>query len=103
MRLWKRRWHDHTSKHLAILFFPDPFLKAAALAHAIAHDPPFVDGNKRTALLASMILLEQHGWTFPIREHYEDGYERVQALAVNDGFEAYACWLRKYAQCTGAG
>ena len=37
--------------------FPTIYRKAAALAEALIHDHPFVDGNKRTALLAAEALL----------------------------------------------
>ena len=41
--------------------FPTLFLKAAALAHGLATDHPFADGNKRTALLAAVLTLRLNG------------------------------------------
>ena len=38
--------------------------KAAALTHSLVTNHGFVDGNKRTGLLAVHLLLERSGWTF---------------------------------------
>ena len=37
-------------------------LQAAVLAHGIAETQPFVDGNKRTALIAMLTFLELNGY-----------------------------------------
>ena len=37
--------------------YDDPFAIAAAIAESIAHNHPFVDGNKRTASIAMSLLL----------------------------------------------
>lgn len=37
-------------------------LQAAVLAHGIAEGQQFVDGNKRTALIAMLVFLEVNGW-----------------------------------------
>ena len=36
---------------------------AAAYAFHIAQNQPFVDGNKRTGLLAALVFLDLYGWT----------------------------------------
>ncbi len=36
--------------------------KAAALAHSISENQPFLDGNKRTAALSMMVFLELNGY-----------------------------------------
>lgn len=41
-----------------------PFEMAAAYAFHIAENQPFLDGNKRTAVSAAMVFLEDHGYTF---------------------------------------
>lgn len=41
----------------------DPALQAAVLAHGIAETQPFVDGNKREALIALITFLELNGYT----------------------------------------
>jgi death-on-curing protein len=40
----------------------DLALLAAVLAHAIAEGQHFIDGNKRTALIAMLTFLEINGW-----------------------------------------
>ena len=43
------------------------FAKAAALMRGTIGDHPFVDGNKRTAMLAGLTLLEMSGYSFVAR------------------------------------
>jgi death-on-curing family protein len=40
----------------------DMALQAAVLAHGIAETQPFIDGNKRTALIAMLTFLELNGF-----------------------------------------
>jgi death-on-curing protein len=40
----------------------DLALQAAVLAHGIAEGQHFIDGNKRTALIAMLTFLEINGW-----------------------------------------
>jgi death on curing protein len=40
----------------------DLALQAAVLAHGIAEGQQFIDGNKRTALIAMLAFLEINGW-----------------------------------------
>lgn len=40
----------------------DLTLQAAVLAHGIAEGQYFIDGNKRTALIAMLVFLEVNGW-----------------------------------------
>jgi death on curing protein len=40
----------------------DLALQAAVLAHGIAEGQHFIDGNKRTALIAMLVFLEINGW-----------------------------------------
>ena len=43
-------------------FYPTPFAKAAALMESIIQRHPFVDGNKRTGLLAAAFFLFEDGY-----------------------------------------
>lgn len=43
-------------------FYPTPAAKAAALMDSIIHRHPFVDGNKRTGLLAAAFSLDETGY-----------------------------------------
>jgi death-on-curing protein len=49
-------------KHLASYERPSPFELAAAYAFGLARNHPFVDGNKRVALVAAFTFLELNGW-----------------------------------------
>ena len=42
--------------------YPDLFTKAAVLMYAIITNKPFVEGNKRTALMCAMFLLRFNGY-----------------------------------------
>jgi death on curing protein len=41
---------------------PDAAALAAAYAFGLARNPPFVDGNKRTANVVSLLFLLKNGW-----------------------------------------
>ena len=47
---------------------PTPFELAAAYAYGIAKNHPFLDGNKRTALMATYTFLESNGFPFVLSE-----------------------------------
>ena len=42
--------------------YPTVEMSAAALLHALVHDHPFHNGNKRTALVAMLVLLDENGF-----------------------------------------
>ena len=68
-------------------------LKAAALLHALVGNHGFVDGNKRSALIVTLLMVERSGY----RLHLKDG-ERIDdvVVAVADGtldFDALAAWF----------
>jgi len=41
--------------------YPDLVTKAAALLHSLVLNHPFIDGNKRTAVLATLVFLDLNG------------------------------------------
>lgn len=75
-------------------FYPTLFEKAAALLESLIRNHPFVDGNKRTALLAAGTLLELNGWclTFGHAEAVDLAL-RVANKQVN--LEDITAWLQK--------
>lgn len=76
---------------------PDVFDLAAAYAYGIARNHPFVDGNKRTALVASRTFLIING--YQITAAKEDRLTMFLKLAAGDLSEDdLAAWFRKYAQ-----
>jgi death on curing protein len=42
--------------------YPDLAAKAAAMLHSLVLNHPFVDGNKRTAVLATLVFLDLNGY-----------------------------------------
>ena len=44
-----------------VLKYPTVEMAAAALLHALVHDHPFHNGNKRTALVAMLVFLDENG------------------------------------------
>lgn len=48
--------------------YTSPFEKAAALGESLIINHPFVDGNKRTALLAMVALLREYGEELQVDE-----------------------------------
>ena len=80
-------------RHLAAYGEGDLFDWAAAYAHGIANNHPFIDGKKRTAFVAAALFLECNGWRVNAPE------EEVVAIMVgvadkSVSQEAVAQWLR---------
>jgi len=65
---------------------PSAFDLAAAYAFGIAKNHPFVDGNKRTAFVASAVFLELNGYELQASE--EDVVLTFLALAAGEMSEA---------------
>jgi len=76
--------------------FSSVFQRAAALAHALAAGHPFVDGNKRTALLAAEAMLEING----LRLCASDDEAVAAILALATGrmtVDEFSAWLEEHA------
>jgi len=48
--------------------YPDIHLKAGALLHSLARNHAFTDGNKRTALLATVVFYTRNGWLLDLEQ-----------------------------------
>jgi death-on-curing protein len=71
----------------------DVFELAAAYADGIANNHPFIDGNKRTALVAAALFLEMNGYTLRAPE----AEAAVMTIGLADKTidrTGYAAWLR---------
>ena len=74
--------------------YPDVFSQIAAAADAIARWHPFVDGNKRAALLAASVMLQRCG--LELCAAADEQVEMMCALAQGKlGVEDFARWLRE--------
>ena len=72
---------------------PSLFDLAAAYAHGIVKNHPFLDGNKRSELMAAALFLELNGMVFNAPE--EEAVLQTLALAAGEiDADAYAAWLR---------
>ena len=81
-------------------FFPTPFAKAAALMESVSQRHGFVDGNKRTGLLAAALLLARTGYDleFPEEESVDVTVEVAEHRLDVDGL---ARWLEDHAVAFG--
>ena len=71
---------------------PSVFTLAATYADGLLRNHPFVDGNKRVALVAAVVFLEQNGFRFLAAE--SDAARQTWSLAAAEIDElAYASWL----------
>jgi death-on-curing protein len=72
---------------------PDLARLAAAYGFGIARDHPFVDGNKRTALVVMLVFLRLNGLNMEATG--QESYKAIMALATGSlDEEALADWLR---------
>lgn len=70
-----------------------PIEKAAALGESLIANHPFVDGNKRTGLLAMATLLAEYG--IEITANEEAVYDLIIAIATGImSYEAIVGWLQ---------
>ncbi len=78
--------------------FPSPYDKAAALVESLIRSHPFVDGNKRTALVAGLTLLEILTGRSPVIPA-EESAQACVAVAENEwGAAEFSLWLREKAE-----
>jgi death-on-curing protein len=74
---------------------PDLAGLAAAYAYGIARDHPFIDGNKRTALIVTRLFLLLNGVNLVATQ--EEKYSTFLALAAGKlSEEALANWVRTH-------
>ena len=71
------------------------FDKAAALMHSIILNHPFLDGNKRTGVVAGIIFLELNGYYLNV------GLDELEQAALNIAskkwnIEIISQWLEQY-------
>ena len=75
--------------------YPDVHAKAAAMMQSLIRNHPFIDGNKRTALLAVIVLYGMNGYAFIV----EDGDLVALCLDIAEGLislDQVAAQLKNY-------
>lgn len=75
--------------------YPSLYDKAAALIRAIIADHAFVDGNKRTGMLAGLTLMEVNGVRSKITEGALEDFA-VQVAVEHMEVVAIAEWLQEH-------
>ena len=82
--------------NLAAYGEPDAAALAAAYGYGIARNHAFIDGNKRTALVAAELFLRLNGWRLEVDD--ADCVFTMLAVATGDITEdEFAAWLRAHA------
>lgn len=80
-------------KHLFQYDEPSVFELAAAYAHGLVKNHPFLDGNKRIGFMAAYIFLGANGKELNASE--PDAVLKTLALAAGEiGADEYAIWLK---------
>jgi len=72
--------------------YPTPQEKAAALLHSIARNHPFADGNKRTATVAAIFMLEVNG--LRVTWDVQEALDHIVSVAEGrEDVSEFARWL----------
>jgi len=90
----------HRAGNKAAYGAADVFGLAAAYAFCLARNHPFVDGNKRTAIVTAMLFLALNGW----RMTADNGQVYVFTMALAAGEideEGAAAFFRDHAEPLG--
>lgn len=83
-----RQTFDRKDLHFGVL------TKAAALMRSLIENHPFINGNKRTAVISTVIFLEDNGYelTVPDRKLLR----LATGVALGMSLERIERWLKKY-------
>ena len=74
--------------------YPTVFEKAAAIGQSIIINHPYIDGNKRTGLLAMIAVLEVYG--FELVADPDDTYKMTIKISTGEvEFEEIMDWLKQ--------
>ena len=83
-------------QNLAAYGAPDAAALAAAYGYGISRNHAFVDGNKRTGLVAAELFLGLNGWQLLVTD--SDCVLTMLAVASGDiTEEEFAAWIRTHA------
>ena len=83
-------------QNLAAYGAPDAAALAAAYGYGISRNHAFVDGNKRTGLVAAELFLGLNGWQLLVTD--SDCVLTMLAVASGDiTEEEFAAWIRAHA------
>ncbi|MBF0559648.1 MAG: type II toxin-antitoxin system death-on-curing family toxin [Nitrospirae bacterium] len=75
--------------------YPDLFHKAAALFESLVNNHPFIDGNKRTAIVAAGLFLRMNGHVLETSQRELERFTLNMATGRTT-LEDAAKWFEKY-------
>lgn len=84
-------------QNLAAYGSPDAAQLAAAYGYGIARNHPFVDGNKRSAFIATKLFLRLNGWDF-VAGNVEHVSIMLRLAEGSLSEEEFAVWIRAHLQ-----
>ncbi|GAB4195602.1 MAG: hypothetical protein Kow00105_09830 [Phycisphaeraceae bacterium] len=67
-----------------LLLYPQPVQNAAALCYGLCKNHPFANGNKRTALVATLVHLDRNDYMIKQGVSHKDVYDFIVSLADSD-------------------
>lgn len=77
--------------------YPTVFIKAAVYARNIITAHPFVDGNKRTAMTAASVFMENNGWWVAARTGEIERFAR-KIIREKLDLDAIAAWFKQHSR-----
>jgi death-on-curing protein len=75
--------------------YPTLFQKATALMESLAHNHAFVDGNKRTAITATALFLQQNGYRVTTNSAELERFT-LWVVISKPPLEAIATWFQNH-------
>ena len=79
--------------------YPNLYHKAAALMDSLINNHPFVDGNKRTGVIAAVMFLRINGQNISAPNKEVESFA-LSIASGNQSVETIAQWLERYSKPT---
>jgi len=77
--------------------YPNVFEKAAVYSRNIISDHPFLDGNKRTGMAASVMFLKRNGYSFQAKKGELENFA-VQIAVDKPSIGEIATWFKTHSK-----
>ena len=78
-------------------YYPSLIEEAAVLWESLSQNHPFVDGNKRTAITASALFMQQNGRRLQTTNKALEAYT-LQVVNARPSIDEIASWFRSYTE-----
>jgi death-on-curing protein len=78
--------------------YPTMFEKAAVLLRGIIADHPFIDGNKRTGMMAALVFINYNGYNTDLLNDKELEDFAVQVAVEHLDIPIIAAWLKAHSK-----